>query len=119
MKKIRVFYIDHARGSGRIVNEYYDDVYEVLARIRELSGDYDFSARVVKHKLHHVVIGVDGVVYNLFVEDVTEEDLNRASPIREQVALPLVDGKCAKCGKEVPSENIRCINCGQLVLEEE
>lgn len=119
MIKNRVFYLDHARGSGRVVNEYYDDFADVLKRICELSGDYDFGARVVKHKTHYVVIGVDGVVYNIFEEEVTQEDLDRASPIVEQVPLPLIDGKCSKCGKEVPDVNIRCINCGQVVLKED
>lgn len=116
MKKKRMFYVDHQRGSGRIVNEYYDDLSGVLKRINQLSGGYDFSARVVKHTLHHVVIGLDGMIYNIFEEDITQEEIDRASPIADQTPQELIDGCCSKCGKKVPDTNIRCINCGQLVL---
>lgn len=116
MKKKRLFYLNHKLGSSRLVNEYHDDLESVLKRINHLSGGYDFSARVVKHKLHHVIIGLDGVVYNLFEEELSEEDLARTSPIIDQTPQPLIDGCCSKCGKEVPRINVRCINCGQLVL---
>lgn len=139
MVKFRLFYVDPARGSSKFVNEFLDTEHKAIARVLQLedagvclyrdsleeclalihtledSNSLTYT-KACKHAKHYVVFGRNQ--YHIFEEEISEDMIQKQSPITNNVPMTLIDGKCRKCKKEPRQGAERCINCGQIILRD-